>query len=417
MKFPKVQTFSILNTFAVVKRALSVLNSRDRHKAGYIVLVYAFLGILDIAAVFVFGLVGSLAVSGISSSQPGTRVNSLLEILGIAERNLQSQVSILGLIAAGVLVFKSFASLYLSKKTLFFLSRRSALISRVLVNKLLGQGILRVRGRTIQETIYALTGGVQAVTVGVLGSSLLLIADIFLILAFSFSLFLVDTLVAFSSLILFSSIGILMYSFMHKKAQELGELATKLEIRSNDKISEVVSCYRELSVKNRRNFYAQEIGAMRLSIAEAGANLGVMSLLSKYIMEITMVVGGLTIGAVQFIAQPASRAVAVISIFLISSARIAPAILRVQTGLITIRTSIGTARPTLDLIEEYLSGGVTDPEPVESFNGQEQFRHFGFRSNVKMSNVSFTYPNRSKQVITGLNLQIEEGEFVGKESS
>ena len=92
MKFPKVQTFSILNTFAVVKRALSVLNSRDRHKAGYIVLVYAFLGILDIAAVFVFGLVGSLAVSGISSSQPGTRVNSLLEILGIAERNLQSQV-------------------------------------------------------------------------------------------------------------------------------------------------------------------------------------------------------------------------------------------------------------------------------------------------------------------------------------
>lgn len=413
MKFPKVQTFSILNTFAVVKRALSVLNSRDRHKAGYIVLVYAFLGILDIAAVFVFGLVGSLAVSGISSSQPGTRVNSLLEILGIAERNLQSQVSILGLIAAGVLVFKSFASLYLSKKTLFFLSRRSALISRVLVNKLLGQGILRVRGRTIQETIYALTGGVQAVTVGVLGSSLLLTADIFLILAFSFSLFLVDTLVAFSSLILFSSIGILMYSFMHKKAQELGELATKLEIRSNDKISEVVSCYRELSVKNRRNFYAQEIGAMRLSIAEAGANLGVMSLLSKYIMEITMVVGGLTIGAVQFIAQPASRAVAVISIFLISSARIAPAILRVQTGLITIRTSIGTARPTLDLIEEYLSGGVTDPEPVESFKGQEQFRHFGFRSNVKMSNVSFTYPNRSKQVITGLNLQIEEGEFVG----
>ena len=76
-----------------------------------------------------------------------------------------------------------------------------------------------------------------------------------------------------------------------------------------------------------------------------------------------MVVGGLAIGAAQFIAQPATRAVAVISIFLISSARIAPAILRIQTGLITIRTNIGTAKPTLDLIEEYLKEGIDDLAP------------------------------------------------------
>lgn len=413
MKLPGVSSLPLFNSFLVVRRALAVLDSRDRLKASYVIMVYAFLGILDIAAVFVFGLVGSLAVSGVSSNRPGTRVNTLLEILGIADRNLQSQVAILGLIAAGVLVFKSFASLYLSKRTLFFLSRRSAVLSRNLINKLLGQEILRVRGRTIQETIFALTAGVQSVTVNILGSSLLLIADVFLIIAFSISLFLVDTLVALLSLVLFSNIGILMYLYMHKRAQELGELATKLEITSSDKISEVVSCYRELSVKNRRNFYAQEIGSMRLSIAEAGANLGVMNLLSKYIMEITMVVGGLAIGAAQFIAQPATRAVAVISIFLISSARIAPAILRVQTGLMTIRTSIGTAKPTLDLIEEYLKDGITNSEPVESYYGREQFRHIGFSPTVRANNVSFTYPNRNKKVISNLDLDIRQGEFVG----
>jgi len=413
VKLPKVYNLSIFNTFYVVRRSLLVLNSRDRLKALNIVIVYAFFGILDIAAVFVFGLVGSLAVSGVSSNQPGTRVNALLEFLGMTERSLQSQVAILGSIAAGVLVFKSFASLYLAKRTLFFLSRRSALISRSLVNRLLGQEILQVRGRTVQETIFALTAGVQAVTVRILGSFLLLIADIFLIIGFSISLFLVDTLVALLSLSLFSTIGVLMYSYMHKRAQELGELATRLEIKSADKISEVVSCYRELSVKNRRNFYAQEIGEMRLSIAEAGASLGVMNLLSKYIMEITMVAGGLAIGAAQFIAQPATRAVAVIAIFLLSSARIAPAILRVQTGLIGIRTGIATAKPTLDLIEEYLRDGITDVEPVEGYKGKEQFRHIGFSPSVTASNVSFTYPNRSKHVISNLDLHIGEGEFVG----
>jgi ABC-type multidrug transport system fused ATPase/permease subunit len=413
VNFSRNRNSTLFNTLFVVRRALKVLNPRDRLKALYVVFIYGFLGILDIAAVFVFGLVGSLAVSGVSSNRPGIRVNTFLEFLGIADENLQTQVSILGLIAASVLVFKSFASLYLSKRTLFFLSRRSAIISRILLNKLLDQEMLRVRGRTIQETIFALTTGVQAVTVSILGSSLLLIADIFLIVAFSISLFLVDTLVALLSLTLFSTIGILMYSLMHRKAQRLGELATKLEISSSDKISEVVSCYRELSVKNRRNFYAQEIGEMRHSIAEAGANLGVMSLLSKYIMEITMVVGGLAIGAAQFIAQPATRAVAVISIFLISSARIAPAILRIQTGLITIRTNIGTAKPTLDLIEEYLKEGIADLDPVEGYKGREYFKHTGFSSHVTASNVSFTYPNRKKEVISNLELNIKEGEFVG----
>ena len=403
----------VKSTLSVVNRSLNVLSFSDRRKVFYVVAIYAFLGILDIAAVFVLGLVGSLSVSGVSSNKPGNRVAAILDFLGIANQSLQNQVAVLGLLGAGVLIFKSIASLYLSKRSLFFLSRRSAKISKALIIRLLGQEILKVRSRTIQETIFALTGGVQSVTVSILGSSLLLAADIFLIITFSISLFVVDTLVALSSLLLFSTLGFLLYTYMHKRAENLGESATMLEIRSNDKISEVVSCYRELLVKNRRNFYAQEIGDMRLAIAEAGANLGVMRILSKYIMEISMVVGGLAIGATQFITQPATRAVAVISIFLISSARIAPAILRMQTGLITIRTNIGVAKPTLDLIEEHLESTFTSEIEVEKYLGKSAFHHSGFSPSIIASNIDFTYPGSTEKVLSGLNLEIRPGEFIG----
>lgn len=404
---------SLRSTSLVLRRSLLILSKADRRKVVFVVLIHAFLGLLDIAAVFVLGLVGSLSVSGVASNRPGDRVTAILEFLGIAQNTLQVQVAFLGLLAAGVLVFKSFASLYLSKRSLFFLSRRSAAISKTLLISLLGQEILKVRSRTIQETIFALTGGVQAVAISILGSSLILAADIFLIVAFSASLFVVDTLVAFSSLFLFSTLGILLYIYMHKRAESLGESATTLEIKSNNKISEVISCYRELLVKNRRNFYAQEIGDMRLAISEAGAHLGVMRILSKYIMEITMVVGGLVIGASQFVTQPATRAVAVISIFLISSARIAPAILRVQTGLMTIRTNIGIAKPTLDLIEEHLESTFSPDLYVEKYLGKSSLVHSGFSPIISATNVDFTYPGRSKKVLQGLNLQISAGEFVG----
>jgi ABC-type bacteriocin/lantibiotic exporter with double-glycine peptidase domain len=278
---------------------------------------------------------------------------------------------------------------------------------------LLGQELIYIREKTIQETIFSLTHGVQSVAIGILGSALLLISDIFLIIIFSISLFLVDTLVALMSLILFSSVGMVMYRLLHKKAHELGETATRLNIESGDKISEVVACYRELLVKNRRNFYAHEIGALRFKTADVSARLGFMSLLSKYVIEITLVVGGLTIGVVQFVTQPATRAVAVLAIFLVASARIAPAVLRVQSGLISIRINMGTASPTLDLVEEHLSGEKFEIDNLETYGGRADFAHKGFQPYLKLNSVSFTYPTKGKETLRNINLEISSGEFVG----
>jgi len=371
------------------------------------------MGLMDVAAVFVLGLVGSLSVSGVSSGKPGDRVTSVLSFMGIEDFSLQSQVAILGGISAIALVLKSLVSLYLSQKTLMFLSRRAALISRTLIFRLMGQQMLKVRDKTVQETIYALTFGVQTVALGVIGAAMLLVADLFLILAFSISLFVVDTLVAIMSLALFSSVGFFLYRVMQEKASVIGKEVTRLNIMSGDKIAEVVLCYRELQVKDRKSFYARQIGNLRLESAEANARLGFMGLLSKYVMEITLVVGGLLIGVAQFATQPASRAVAVLAIFLVSSARIGPAVLRVQTGLVMMRTSIGSAAPTLALVEEHLEGDDLDSETPSKFPGRQNFTHKDFVPKLEIQRVSFTYPKGKSSALKEVNAKIEPGEFVG----
>ena len=392
---------------------MNLLDAGDKKKAIFVVLINAFLGVLDIAAVLVLGLVGALAISTVNGSSPGSRIESFLQVVNLNDNSARSQVAALGLLAAIVLTFKSVASLYLSRKILFFLSRRSASISKILISKLLGQEILKIRTRTIQESIFALTTGVGVVTINILGSFLILISDLFLILAFGISLFIVDTIVAILSLILFSGLGFVLYYLMNKKAHELGEVATKLNIASNDKIGEVISCYRELLVKNQRLFYARTIGSMRLGLAEASARLGFMGLVSKYVMEIGLVFGGLCIGAVQFATQPSTKAVAVISIFLVSSARIAPAVLRVQTGMMNIKNHIGTARPTLDLIEEFVQEEKYQ-DKVESNKGSFFTRtHQNFKATIEVQSLSFGYPGQRDKAVTNVNLRVSEGEFVG----
>jgi ATP-binding cassette, subfamily B, bacterial PglK len=405
----------VLNSFLnqnIVWRSSYVLDKGDRVKAIVICCAYALMGILDVVAVFTFGIIGSLAVSGVSSSQPGNRVSWLLEVLQLDNKTLQFQVASLGLGAAIILVSKSLIALYLSRRILFFLSRKSALISKRLINQLLDQDLVSIREKTIQETIYAVTGGVNTIVVGVFGSSLLLASDIFLLILFGITLFLVDTIVAVTSLMFFAGLGVVLYRYMHVRAATLGEEATKLGILSSDKISEVVSCYRELIVKDRRSFYSLEIGRMRLSIAEAGAKLSVMNLLSKYIMEIAIVVGGLFVGALQFLTQPATRAVAVISVFLVSSARIVPGVLRVQGGLVSIKTATATARPTLELIEKYLRKTSNKlPDSAEPYTGK--FLHHGFTGSILIKELSFQYPSRQSMALQNLTLSVDPGEFIG----
>lgn len=72
---------------------------------------------------------------------------------------------------------------------------------------------------------------------------------------------------------------------------------------------------------------------------------------SKYAIEPLVILGAIMIGATQFILQDAEQAVATLIVFLATGTRIAPAVLRVQQGIVLIRTSLGQAKPTLDLIE------------------------------------------------------------------
>jgi ABC-type multidrug transport system fused ATPase/permease subunit len=70
---------------------------------------------------------------------------------------------------------------------------------------------------------------------------------------------------------------------------------------------------------------------------------------SKYIVELTVVFGGLIIGTLQFLREDSARAVATITLFVAASARIAPAILRIQQSIVGIRVNFAACESTLEL--------------------------------------------------------------------
>ena len=396
---------------STILKCAKVLSKSEQQKIILVICIQLFLSVLDLIGVAIVGILGALAVRGVQSQQPGDRVSMVLRTLQIEDLNFQNQMIALGLLAAFVLIARTVASIYLNRKTLFFLSRRGATISARLTSQLLSQSLLKVQNRTNQLTLFSLTNGVEIVVLKILGTAVTLVSDISLLVVMIIGLFIVDPPIAISSILLFGLIGLALYKLMHKRAYSLGLAQHNYGVQTSEKVIEVLNSYRESTVRNRRNYYAREIGKLRMKMADTSAEMSFMPSVSKYVMETTVVIGALVIAGIQFMMKDAVQAVGTLSIFLAAGTRIAPAALRLQQGAVQIREASGSASSTLALIDE-LSSIKVDNDIPDVLN----LDHKGFVPAISIKGASLTYPTKQIPAVQDLNLQIQAGSsiaFVG----
>jgi ABC-type multidrug transport system fused ATPase/permease subunit len=392
---------------SIVLRSLRIIPSENRKKVVLATLLQVVLAVLDLIGVAAIGILGALSVTGIQSQQPGDKILRVLELLKIDSYSFQSQVAILGLSACVIFIFRTVFSIIITRKVLFFLSRQGAQISAKLLNQLLGQSLLQIQSRSTQEIVYSLTIGVSAITLGVLATSVALIADASLLIILLVALFAVDYIMAITSVVFFGLMGYLLYRTMSVKAQELGVTNSTLSVVNNEKVIEVLDSYREAVVRNTRQFYVKEISRYRYKVADVLAELQFMPSVSKYVIESGMIVGAVLIAGAQFAIYDASTAVATLSVFLAAGTRLGPAILRLQQNLIQIKGATGSARPTLLLADSLSTSSLLSDTQM-----QLDREHADFVADVEMSKISFTYPGQETPTLLAVDLIVNRGQSV-----
>ena len=389
-----------------VKAAFSVLSKKDKKKIAVITFIQIMLGFVDLLGIFLIGMIVVLSASGIKSQPPDSTITKIIDYFGLSEFSFQTQVAILSFYAAMLLIGRTLSSMYFTRKILFYLSRRAAAISSDLVYKLLSQDLLTIQRRSSQETLYALTTGVSSLMLGVIGTVLNLVADLFLLLILSAGLFSINVLMALITFLLFASVSLVLYSSVQKRIIHLSKSSVDVLVYSNEKILEALSSYRDLYVRNRRSFYSSEISNTRLALANNSAELSFIPNLGKYVIEITLVFGAIFLSAIQFLLQDATQAIVTLSIFLAAASRIAPAVLRVQSGLLAIKSSYGAVSRTIDLMEDLSSNEILSQIiPLDLI-------HEGFESKICLKNISFTYPESVINTIEDVNFDILPGEII-----
>ena len=178
-------------------QAFRILKPRDKRKLAFMTFSQMSLGVLDVLSVALIGALGAISIQGSQDKSPSTRVSSLLKLIGFNHFSFSSQVTGLGILAAILMLVKTFASVVFARKTIFFLSKKGAEISSDLVSNVLAQDLMTVKNNSTQETLYLVSDGVTDLMNGVLAPTVAVISDLTLLFILTTGLFIVDPMIAF----------------------------------------------------------------------------------------------------------------------------------------------------------------------------------------------------------------------------
>ena len=390
-----------------ISRTIDLFDKQEKRKLLATTGIQVILGFLDLLGVALVGMLAALAIRGFQSQQPGDRVSKILEITGLDGRNFQTQIMCLGLLAILVLIIKTVLSVYFMRKTLTYLSIKSAKITSTLTSKLLNQQVTFIQEKSIQNRIFNLTNGVSNLMVGVMANLILVLADLSLLLVLTIGLFAVDPIISICTLSIFSLIGVILYTLTHIRASKLSTSFRKITIESNQKIFEVLSSFRELTTRGGLSYSAKIIKDQRGELAKYDAELKFLPNISKYVTELAIVLGVVSLAGLLLTREDPYRAIGVLAVFITASTRIAPAVMRIQQNAVMVKAYISSAKPTLELADELSAGDMLTQE-ISTLN----FQHTGFIPSIEVQGLTYTYPGSSAAVIKDVSFSANPGSFI-----
>ena len=392
----------------VVKSAFALLKKNDLKKIKIIMIAQVLLGFLDLVGIALIGLVASLAVSGINSKTPVGVVGQVLEALNLSSISFQAQTAILSSFALCVFVSRTLLSLFFIRKTLFFIARCAAEIAADLFGKILSRSLAGISKHSSQQYVYSLTSGIETLTLRIIGGTITLVADL------ASLLLIVGVLVYVNlpmTLVATFVVGIMVWILHHltsNKSRRLGGRYSTVDIASRESLMDSLNAFREISSKGRILHFEDKFRSARHIIAKAMAESTFMPYMGKYIIESSIIIAAFIVAGAQFLLTDAADAITTLSIFMAAGTRLAPAVLRIQQGLMVINNSWGIATSTLQLIKELEAVNYLPGLLAPKFSDL----HKGFDARLELESINFQYPLAKGPTLRNISLEVKPGESI-----
>ncbi len=195
--------------------------------------------------------------------------------------------------------------------------------------------------------------------------------------------------------------------YFKSKTNEIAAKSAKRYQQYKTSMLENINNIKELKILSAENIFYNHFVKYAEKLKQIQIKQGFYASIPPYIVEI-LVVSALLVMACVLSMQNAGDNPELIASFAIVVAalfRIAPALNRIQSAIITINSSRNFVKKLNEVYEKY------NLENFEKYDCPSNEK-LDFKNTIRLENINFSY-NNSKQVIKNISFEIHKGDFIG----
>lgn len=380
----------------IIARLLGYLTFREKFLVTISILVRFGLVALDLAGIFLVGVVVSL-ISG-TTIAPTSPLS--IGLRWLREQGFENGYAVILGFAIGFFVLKGVLSFAVTFVTANYVGRIEATKARQAYEGMLASQAGDIATLSRQDILHGLTNSMNTafgqtitVTAAIAGEIALLIGVSGYLAFVNFTLFIFVAL-------FFSVVGVVMQASIGTLSGVYAKRQHEGFIGSQGTILDSVSNFKQLAIGDSSAF-SKAFASDRSKSARSSAIYSTLGTLPRYITEIAVMVGvGLLV--LQRSTTSSSISAATVAVFLAGIFRIVASMLPLQNGLSYFKRIKYDAELGFQMVEKFAQHGRHESVSM---------RELAAPPSVKVEGVDFTYPGRSERVLTGANFEIESGAY------
>jgi len=386
-----------------VSRAWALVNPRERRRL-QLIAVYGVLiaGLDTVALVLVYALINLL-----NSNNPTGIAASVIRELHLRGSDRYTTALVLLAITAALFVARSLLSvlgLWLSTGSAY--AAEAELMSRLLMGHARAPQLMRLE-RNSAETLRTILNSVDQVMLGVVFSSVSLVANIAVAGAVVLGLVLASPPVALTVTVYFSLVAFAWVRIVRGGLARRGHRVQELQGERYRLVLQGIAAAKELQLRGRSLFYADEAvkRTRGINAAMRVANVATGSL--RYMLETSLVVGAVLVVGVAGMTGGRDAVLPAVGLVLAGAFRLLPAlnqILYLSNQVQFNGAAIGLVEHEVNTFGVFGSGGVT-PAATEP--------PLRFGDALRLDDVTFRYPSRAEPALRGVSLTLLPGQLLG----
>lgn len=396
-----------LSARATLVFAWNQLSPQSQRRLVLATTLLAGLSILDFAALLMMAAVGAIVVASISATG-----NSALPDWFPLDLSSSQTVPILGGIAAVLMALKTLVSWRLTRRIYLFTANREPEIANRIYLTYLHAPYAATTTLSRPQVGMAVGTGASSL-MSALNSAVSMVADLALLLLLVCMMLLASPLLFIGSFAYFAFLAWAVSRVIGGKASRYGRATQEAALAAGETTEASIGFAPEIRLYGMADKFGTRLFDDQRELARLSGLQQVLFQAPRYILEVGVIVGFVVVATAAFAWQEPTQAAFTVALFTLSSARLVPALQRLNGSWGKLRVSRGQSwalNPVLELPQpepevDELGLGIGDAHPATQRDGTISLWDVGYRyprsESWAIRGASFTIPGGARVALVG----------------